>query len=417
MKILWNITRTILTLAAWLAGGYVLHKYEYFKAFGAVDNVAGTLPVAMVITAATGAAALLWMKHSRQYAPVSAALALLAALSVALFPTALRKDWRLNLAIPKGAEARPDMTVYAPFAEASQTAKLAEKSTLTLTSGLPTLDGATALYPVYAALAEAAYDRAAFSPDDVRCTSTRQAYEAVISGQRDIIFVAAASARQLAAAQAAGADLRFTPIGREAFVFVAGRGNPVDDLSYQQVRNIYSGKTARWKTLGWPEGGDIIAFQRPEGSGSQTGLQSVMGGLPIQAPQPLPDASLLGSGSLMKQVSVEWQGVQPALGYSYRYFATAMYANPDAKLLKINGVAPTIENIRNARYPFTGDFYAVTNGAPHGNVKTFIDWILSPQGQELIENQDHPLSGWFAQPYKGMVQAAPEGALKVCQPH
>ena len=51
----------------------------------------------------------------------------------------------------------------------------------------------------------------------------------------------------------------------------------------------------------------------------------------------------------------------------------------------IHGVEPSIENIQNGRYPFIGDFYAVTNGEPKGNSKLLIDWILSPQGQEIIE--------------------------------
>ena len=111
----------------------------------------------------------------------------------------------------------------------------------------------------------------------------------------------------------------------------------------------------------------------------------VMGGFPIQVPQPLPDAGLIGANSLMKQVSVRWRGVQPAIGYSYRYYAVTMYPNPDAKLLKVNGVEPSMENIQNGSYPFTADFYAVTNGEPQGNSKLLIDWILSRQGQEIIE--------------------------------
>lgn len=110
-----------------------------------------------------------------------------------------------------------------------------------------------------------------------------------------------------------------------------------------------------------------------------------MGGLPIQIPQPLPDAGLIGTNSLMKQISVEWQGVQPAIGYSYRYYATTMFANPDAKLLKVNGVEPAKGHIQNGSYPFVADFYAVTNGEPGGNTKLLIEWILSPQGQELVE--------------------------------
>jgi len=62
-----------------------------------------------------------------------------------------------------------------------------------------------------------------------------------------------------------------------------------------------------------------------------------------------------------------------------------MYANPDAKILSVDGVEPSIENIQNRSYPFVANFYAVTNGEPEGNVRLLIDWILSPQGQRIIE--------------------------------
>lgn len=385
MKKIRLIIKSVITLSVWLAGVYVLNKYEYLAAFNDIDNIVGMIPVVMVFTGAAGTTFIVWLKHSKRLIPVSAALALLAVFSVILFPLALRGNWWINTTVSNESQAAPDLTVYAPFSENSKTAKLDKKAGLTLTGDLPILDGATALYPVYAAFAEAVYDKNAFSRDQVLCTNTRGAYEAVISGERDIIFVAQASERQIADAKKAGADLRFTPIGREAFVFLVGKENPIDNITYQQIRNIYSGKTAGWRTLGWNEGGKIIAFQRPEGSGSQTGLQNIMGDIPVQVPQPLPDASLIGTNSLMQQVSVEWRGVQPAIGYSYRYYATKMYANPDVKLLKVNGTEPSGENIQNGSYLFVNDFYAVTNGEPTGNVKLLIDWILSGEGQYLIE--------------------------------
>ena len=372
------------TLLVWVMGGYVLYKFEYLIAFNDIDNIVGILPFAMVLTGTVGTTVILWIKHTKRLFSILSVIALLVVLSVVLFPTALRGNWWINTSTSNESQTAPDLTVYAPFSEESKTVKLDEKSDLQFTD-LPVLDGATALYPVYAAFAEAVYDENNFSQDYVLCTNTRSAYEAIISGERDIIFVAGASEQQIAAAETTGADLRFTPIGREAFVFLVGTGNPVDNITHQQIRNIYSGKTTTWNTLGWNEGGRIIAFQRPEGSGSQTGLQNIMGGLPIQVPQPLPDASLIGTNSLMKQMSVEWQGVQPAIGYSYRYYATMMYANPDVKLLKVNGVEPSIENIQNGSYPFVADFYAVTNGEPEGNSKLLINWVLSRQGQEIIE--------------------------------
>ncbi|MCL2721769.1 MAG: substrate-binding domain-containing protein [Treponema sp.] len=379
------LIRIIIIIFVWITGCYILYRYEYFIAFNEIDNIVGMIPVALVLTAAIGINVLLWIIHKKQFFAVSAVIFLFVILSIVLFPLALRGNWWINPTTFNESEAAPDLTIFIPFSENSKTAKLDEKSQLLLTDSLPVLDGATALYPVYAAFAEAVYDKNIFSQDYVLCTSTRNAYQGIISGNRDIIFTVGASEQQVAAAKEAGVDLYFTPIGREAFVFLTGKNNPVDNLTYQQIRNIYSGKTAKWSTLGWREGGSIIAFQRPQGSGSQTGLQTYLKGLPIQVPQPLPDASLIGTNSLMRQVSLEWQGVQPALGYSYRYFALTMYSNPDVKLLKIDGIEPSIVNIQNGSYRFIGNFYAVTNGQSQGNSKLLIDWILSPQGQEIIE--------------------------------
>ena len=384
-KMIWIIFRTIITLGAWMIGGYLLYRHEYFSSFAYIDNLVGILPVTLVLVCAGGMSAVLWMRHTKQFAPVSIAIALLVVLSAALFPTALRGNWWLNMTLPEGQETSIDLSAFAPFSENSKLVELDEQSTLTLYADFPVLDGATALFPVYAAFAETVFARDSFSQDYLLSTGTRNAYEALISGERDIIFVAGASEQQNAIAREMGVNLYFTPIGYEAFVFLVGMENPIDNITYRQIRNIYSGKTAHWKTLGWVEGGRIIAFQRPEGSGSQTGLQTIMDNLPIQAPQPLPDSGLIGTNSLMQQVAVRWQGVQPAIGYSYRFFAATMYANPDAKILSVDGVEPSIENIQNRSYPFVANFYAVTNGEPEGNVRLLIDWILSPQGQRIIE--------------------------------
>ena len=380
-----RVLRVIATLAALAVGILVLHRYDYLTAFGQVDNIVGMLPCALVVTFVAGVIALIWMKHTKPRIPITVTLSVIVVLSLVVFPNALRGNWWINPTTSEAADAAPDLSVYAPFTQGSLTAKLDEDSSLRLADSLPVLDGATALYPVYAAFAEAAYDQSSYTDDRVLCTNTRGSYEAIIAGERDIVFVAGASEKQKALAAEAGVELVFTPIGREAFVFVVGKDNPVENLTDKQLRNIYSGKTAYWGTLDWPEGGRIIAFQRPEGSGSQTGLQTYLGNTPIQVPQPLPDPSLIGTNSLMQQVSVEWNGVQPALGYSYRFYATTMYANPNTKLLSINGVEPTTANIQNGSYPFVGSFYAVTNGEPQGNAKLLIDWILSPQGQRLIE--------------------------------
>ena len=387
-KILLYAARAAGSLAACALAFAALWRYEYPQQLTQIDNLVGMIPLAFGLLFAGCICALLWIPHGRRTAALAVCLAAISLLAAALFPLAVRGNWWIDYGNGSGEGAGPDLTLYSPFEEDTLAATLEEEAALHLAGELPVLDGATALYPLYAAFAQAVYEEedyaAGLTEGTVRCTNTANAYEAVVSGEADIIFVAGPSEKQKQAAADAGANLVLTPIGREAFVFIVGKSNPVEGLSYQQIRNIYSGKTAHWRTLGWEEGGSIIAFQRPEGSGSQSGLQRVMGDMPVVAPQPLPDKSLVGSNSLMQQVSVWWKGVQPALGYSYRYYAQTMYANPDTKLLAIDGYSPTEENIRSGDYPFVNNFYAVTNGEPTRKAKQLIDWICGEQGQELI---------------------------------
>lgn len=387
-KILLYAARAAGSLAACALAFAALWRYEYPQQLTQIDNLVGMIPLAFGVLFAGCICALLWMPHGKRTAALAVCLAATSLLTAALFPLAVRGNWWIDYGNGSGEGAGPDLTLYSPFEEDTLAATLEEEAALHLAGELPVLDGATALYPLYAAFAQAVYEEedyaAGLTEGTVRCTNTANAYEAVVSGEADIIFVAGPSEKQKQAAADAGANLVLTPIGREAFVFIVGKSNPVEGLSYQQIRNIYSGKTAHWRTLGWEEGGSIIAFQRPEGSGSQSGLQRVMGDMPVVAPQPLPDKSLVGSNSLMQQVSVWWKGVQPALGYSYRYYAQTMYANPDTKLLAIDGYSPTEENIRSGDYPFVNNFYAVTNGEPTRKAKQLIDWICGEQGQELI---------------------------------
>ena len=126
------------------------------------------------------------------------------------------------------AETYPDITVYAPFKEDSKVATLDEPSTLVLKENLPVLDGALALYPVYAAFAQATYQEEAVlaNPASVTFTDTVQAFRGLIAGERDIIITAAASKKQLEAAAEAGVELHLTEIGKEAFVFWWGKQIP-----------------------------------------------------------------------------------------------------------------------------------------------------------------------------------------------
>ena len=282
--------------------------------------------------------------------------------------------------------------------------KLNEVSTLQLTQEeWLKLDGAEAAYPVYSAYANACYDGIAkyqYKPGTlpwqeqnkineefekyVAFNNTVYAFKDLINKRCDVFFGAMPSNQQQADAAALGEELVLTPIAQEAFVFFVSSDNPVSSLTTQQVRDIYSGKTKNWQPLG---GDDrrILAFQRPEGSGSQTLLQHIMGDTPIM--EPLKTEYIPSMGGIGESVA-EYNGDAGALGFSFKFFLTGMLGREDApvKMLAIDGVSPTDENIRSGKYPFATKLYAITlksNTKPQ--LAAFLNWMQSPQGQELAE--------------------------------
>lgn len=287
---------------------------------------------------------------------------------------------------------------YVPFEPDTKALYLEEESTLHLTAGdilSLRLDGATALYPVYSAFVQATFPVGDYPLTSggwygrVACSGTIDAYQRLIAGETDIIFAAAPSQAQLDAAERAGVELHLTPIGKEAFVFFVNSQNPVTSLTVEQIQGIYTGEITNWKQLGGKRQ-SIRAYQRAENSGSQSALLRLMDGLPLMEPKT--EDRIGGMGGIITQVA-SYRNHRNAIGFSFRYYAAEMAANDQIRLLALNGVEPTKETIRDGSYPISSYFYAVT-AAPKGQsapedtnavLRAFLDWILSEQGQSLVE--------------------------------
>ncbi len=272
---------------------------------------------------------------------------------------------------------------YEPFSEDNKVVTLDDEATLKLTDDLPRIDGATALYPLYSAIVEATYPKREYNPYDseVMVNTTPDAYTNLIKGKVDMIFVAGPSESQQNWAKKKGTELKLTPIGKEAFVFFVNQKNSIDGLTLEQIKKIYSGEVKNWQEVGG-DNDSIRAFQRPEDSGSQTALQKLMGDTPIMEAPTENIAS--GMGGIIHEVS-QYRNFKNAIGYTFRYYSTEMVQNDQIKLLEIDGVKPTKETIRDGSYPISSEFYIVTAGTTNPNVDKLIDWVLSPQGQQLVE--------------------------------
>lgn len=264
-----------------------------------------------------------------------------------------------------------DAERYVPFT--ADNALVDAAASLAIEGDLPVLDGATALLPVYAAAAQALYpedscpfDGKAYLPSSaLQYRNTVGAYRAIVDGDADIIFCAAPSQGQLDYAEEKGISLVFTPIGREAFVFFVNRENPVDGLTTQQVRDIYAGHITSWAEVG---GANrlINPVDRREGSGSQSAMLRFMG------------------GEAIRKHPLAFTGA--SIGFSFRFYMTGIVEDSGVKLLALDGVAPTPENIASGAYPVVSEFFAVTRANEvNPNVQRVVDWLLSDEGRALIE--------------------------------
>jgi len=197
-----------------------------------------------------------------------------------------------------------------------------------------------------------------------------------------MVFMLQPSEKQWNEAESKGVKLLVTKIGYEAFVFFVSRTNPVDSLTADQIRNIYSKRITRWSEAGG-KNEKILPFQRPEGSGSQTMMIRFMDGVPLAKPQK--EEFQISMGGIINRVA-DYRNYGNSIGFSFRYYVEGMFRHDGVKLLQINGIEPTVENIQNGSYPLIGQIVVVTTaGNTNPNVPKLINWFLSPQGQDLIE--------------------------------
>lgn len=291
-----------------------------------------------------------------------------------------------NIDVVKDGNYAIDLFEYQPFSS-DITEKLEEESTLKFDDNFPKIDCATALYPIISSFVEATYPKhvdVALKDElsYVHCNSTPLAYENLIDGTVDIIFVAGPSKEQLDYAREKDVNLKLTPIAKEAFVFFVNYKNPINNLTTNQIKDIYSGKITNWKDVGG-KNSSIKAFQRNTNSGSQTALVRLMDGERLmQAPK---DDVINVMGGIIEDVS-DYKNFKNSIGFSFRFYSTTMVKNNKIKLLQIDGVSPNIDMIITNEYPLTSEVYAVTTDKlENQNIEKFIEWILSDQGQSLIE--------------------------------
>lgn len=321
---------------------------------------------------------LIWLKKRKKFILVWLICAGIYAISLGINYAIVEYDKSITV------NTAPNINIheYLPFEEESKIVKY-ESETLKLTENLPRIDGAAALFPVYSAFVNAVYpDTTKIYDECFQYNNTPGGYQLLAEKGTDIFIGVYPSEEQKAYAEECNTTFKYTPIGTESFVFFVHKDNPIDNLTSEQIKGIYSGEITNWKQLGG-KNEDIAAFQRNEGSGSQSMLERFMGDKPImEPPKELRNDMMSG---IIEQVS-NYKSKSNSIGFSFRYYVEGIIKNPDIKMISIDGVAPTAENIRNGKYPVVTPIYAVTyEEQTNENVDKLLNWILSDEGQYIIE--------------------------------
>lgn len=228
------------------------------------------------------------------------------------------------------------------------------------------------------------------SEEELDYTNTHPGYVRLINDEVDLIVVTEPSEEELKLAEEAEVELEVIPVVKEGFVFYVNEKNPVKSLSLEQIQKIYTGEIKNWKEVGGNDS-TIRAFQRPENSGSQTGMYSlVMKDKKIMQP---PKEDLIETMFEIINLVSSYDNGENSIGYSYYYYATTMYDDMDKevadriRLLEVDGVAPNYETIKNDTYPLETAYYIVINKnePKDSNTRKLVDAMLSTRGQAVAK--------------------------------
>lgn len=254
----------------------------------------------------------------------------------------------------------------------------------------PKVDASLATQPLTDAFIKDFTGEEKISEEYLDYTNTHPGYIRLIDGEVDLIVVTEPSQEELEYASQKNVELEIVPVVREGFVFYVNSANPIDGLTIEEIQDIYTGKITNWSELGG-ENEKIRAFQRPANSGSQTGMLSLVM-KEKEIIEPIKE-NLIDTMESIINLTADYDNGKNAIGYSYYYYATTMFDTIDSdvankiKLLSVNGVSPSNENIKNETYPLNTAYYIVIrkNEPENSDTRKLRDAMLSSRGQAVAE--------------------------------
>ncbi len=190
-------------------------------------------------------------------------------------------------------------------------------------------------------------------------------------------------AEEISTANSIGIEPYELVVARDAVAVIVNHSNPIDQLTMQQISDIYAGKYNNWQELGG-EDRPIVRTSRETNSGTHVFfLEEVLRlGDPNNKQLFDPYTLLLPSS---EGIIAEVRDNPNAIGYD-----GLGYVTPEVKVIGIAAndqapfIWPSMESVSEGTYPIARDLYAYTNGSPQGVIKEFLDWVQSDPGQKIV---------------------------------
>jgi len=180
--------------------------------------------------------------------------------------------------------------------------------------------------------------------------------------------------KEAASARGKGISPMQYVVAIDAIVPVVHPRNKVKGLTLDQLSQIYQGKITNWKEVG----GDDLAIVVVSRD-SSSGTYESWGHLVLNGAKVSPKAQLqASSGAVVQTVSKN----RYAIGY-----IGLGYLNRSVKGLAVNGIQASVQTVLAKTYPVARPLYMYTAGQPQGEVAGFINFVLSPAGQKLVEKE------------------------------
>ena len=237
------------------------------------------------------------------------------------------------------------------------------------------VQGSTTVLPIAQAAAEVFMQNNPQADISVRGGGSGNGVAALIDGTCDI----ADSSRpmkdkEILLCQGKGISPVPQIIAMDGIAVIVHSSNPVQGLTIEQIRDIYIGKITNWKELGG-EDQKIVIVSRDTSSGTYEIFETIV----LQGKKVSPDSLSQASNQVVATLISTTKG---AIGY-----VGLGYISSTVKAIDVNEINPSQETVATGTYPISRPLFMYTNGAPQGTAKDFIQFIWSPEGQKIVEEQ------------------------------